>query len=77
MKFSELDIHNFEKSYFNNPETNVDTNKTLVIKFDMFGRLKKNKIYKSIIKPGRSLYELYILGYHDAKNNHSYLQKYF
>ena len=55
----------------------VDPNKTLVIKFDMFGRLKKNKIYKSIIKPGRSLYELYILGYHDAKNNHSYLQKYF
>ena len=55
----------------------VDPNKTLVIKFDMFGRVKKNKIYKSIIKPGRSLYELYILGYHDAQKNHSYLEKYF
>ena len=56
---------------------NVDPNKTLVIKFDMFGRLNKNKVYKSIFKPGRSLYDLYILGYHDAKHNHSYLQKYF
>jgi hypothetical protein len=62
-----------KKFYLNN----VDPNKTLVIKFDMFGRLKKNKIYKSLIKPGKSLYELYILGYHDAQKHHSYLQRYF
>ena len=53
-----------------------DPNKTLVIKIDMFGRFKKNKGYKTIIKPNQSLYNLYILGYHDAHKNKSYLQKY-
>jgi len=56
----------------------VNTNaKTLEIKYDMFGRFKKNKFYKSLFKPGRSLYSLYLLGYKDAQNNHEMLKKYF
>jgi hypothetical protein len=43
----------------------------------MFGRFKKNKFYKSLFKPGRSLYSLYLLGYKDAQNNHEMLKKYF
>ena len=62
----------FKKIYLKS----VNPNKTLVIKFDMFGRFKKNKIYKSIINPRRSLYDLYILGYSDAIKNHSYFEKY-
>lgn len=63
----------FKKLYFKikNPE------KTLVIKYKMFGRYNKYIPLKPFIKPKRSLYELYLLGYHDASKNHSYLQKYF
>jgi hypothetical protein len=55
---------------------NVNIDKTLVIKFDMFGRFTKNKMYKSNFNPGRSLYDLYILGYRDAAKNHLYFTKY-
>jgi hypothetical protein len=54
-----------------------DPEKTLVIKYKMFGRYAKYKPLKPFIKPKRSLYELYLLGYHDASKNHDYLQKYF
>jgi hypothetical protein len=62
-----------KKLYFKikNPE------KTLVIKHKMFGRFTSYKPFKPFIKPKRSLYELYLLGYHDASKHHSYLQKYF
>ena len=57
--------------YKNNNPTSLE------IKFDMFGRFKKNKTYKALINPGRSLYDLYLLGYKDAQNNHELLKKYF
>jgi hypothetical protein len=61
-----------KRYYFKNINPN-----SLELKFDMFGRFKKNKTYKALIKPGRSLYDLYILGYKDAQNNHKMLKKYF
>jgi hypothetical protein len=69
---STLDGMLFKKFYLKK----VNTEKTLVIKFDMFGRFTKNKTYKSNFNPGRSLYDLYILGYRDAVKNHSYFTKY-
>jgi len=55
---------------------NIDPDKTLSISFNMFNRFKPYPLF-SFIKPKRSLYELYILGYQDALKNRSYLEKYF
>jgi hypothetical protein len=60
-----------KKRYFKN----IDTDKTLSITFNMFNRFKPYPLF-SFIKPKRSLYELYILGYQDALKNRSYLEKY-
>ena len=54
---------------------NVDTRKTLIISFTMFKRFKSYPLF-SFIKPKRTLYELYILGYQDALKNRAYLEKY-
>lgn len=54
---------------------NVDTQKTLIISFTMFKRFKPYPLF-SFIKPKKSLYELYILGYQDAIKNRAYLEKY-
>ena len=62
----------FKKRYLKN----VDSNKTLNITFNMFKRFKPYPLY-TFVKPKRSLYELYILGYNDAIKNHSYLKEYF
>ena len=69
-----LDGGFFYKKYMKN----IDTNKTLLINTKLF-RPKFNK--KGIpcmgfVKPRRSLYELYLLGYNNARNNHDYLKKY-
>ena len=56
----------------------INTDKVLIIKPSTFK--KHNRYFKSIysfIKPKRSLYDLYINGYNDAKKNHEYLKKYF
>jgi hypothetical protein len=50
--------------------------KTLVIKFNMFNRFKWYPLI-SFVKPKYSFYELYIVGYNDAKKNHAELEKYF
>lgn len=51
---------------------------TLVISFKMFGRYQNMNIFKEIIKKNKpSNYNLYINGYHDARKNHSYFEKYF
>ena len=55
---------------------NIDPDKTLIISFTMFNRFKPYPLF-SFIKPKRSLYELYMLGYHDALKNRSYLEQYF
>jgi hypothetical protein len=60
-----------KKRYFKN----IDPDKTLSISFNMFNRFKPYPLF-SFIKPKRSLYELYILGYQDALKNRSYLEKY-
>ena len=62
----------FKKLYMNN----IDTTNTLSISFNMFNRFKK-KLFGSFIKPKKSFYQLYILGYHDAQKNHAYFEKYF
>ena len=50
---------------------------TLVIDFKMFGRHLDDIIYKDIFRKNKpTTYELYIKGYHDAKKNHSYFDKY-
>jgi hypothetical protein len=52
-------------------------NSTLVIDFKMFGRHLDDIIYKDIFRKNKpTTYELYIKGYHDAKKNHSYFDKY-
>jgi hypothetical protein len=63
----------FKKIYINE----IDTDKTLIIKYDMFGRFKQFKLFKCFRRPKYSSYELYLLGYKDASKNHAYLQKYF
>ena len=63
----------FKKIYINT----IDTDKTLLIKYEMFGRFKHFKLFKSFRRPKYSLYELYMLGYKDASKNHDYLKKYF
>jgi hypothetical protein len=68
-----LDGGVFKKIYMNS----IDTDKSLIIKFEMFGRFKQFKLFKSFRRPKYSLYELYLLGYNDASKNHAYLQKYF
>lgn len=51
--------------------------KTLVIDFKMFGRHMNDIIYKDIFRKNKpTTYELYIKGYHDARKNHSYFDKY-
>jgi hypothetical protein len=54
----------------------IDTDNTLSISFNMFHRFKPCLLF-SFIKPKRSLYDLYMLGYHDALKNHAFLEKYF
>jgi len=63
----------FRKIYM----SSIDANKSLIIKYDMFGRFKHFKLFKCFRKPKYTLYELYLLGYKDASKNHAYLQKYF
>jgi len=64
--------------YYKNFIKHIDTNKTLVINTKLF-RPNYNKtgyIFMGFKKPKRSLYELYLLGYNNARNNHEYLNKY-
>lgn len=52
--------------------------KTLIISYKMFGRYSKNKVMTAglIYEPGMSIYNMYILGYHDALNNKEYLDSF-
>jgi len=51
---------------------------TLIISFKMFGRHKKSNLLNEQFKKNKqSAYQLYIKGYHDAMQNHSYFEKYF
>jgi hypothetical protein len=50
---------------------------TLVIKFTMFGRYENINIFNELLKKNKpSTYQLYITGYHDAKENHDYFKKF-
>ena len=55
----------------------INTEKVLVINSSLFKKKKYFSMIRGFFKPKRSLYELYILGYQNAKNNHEYLKKYF
>lgn len=49
----------------------------LVIKYTMFGRHANINMFNELLKKNKpSTYQLYITGYHDAKENHSYFEKY-
>ena len=64
----------FYKSYMRN----IDKSKTLVINAKLF-RPKYNlecDDYIGFKKPKMNLYDLYILGYSNARNNHEYLKDY-
>jgi len=51
---------------------------SLVITYKMFGRYENMNILKESIKKEKpSNYNLYIKGYHDARKNHVYFEKYF
>ena len=50
--------------------------KTLLITSSMFGRFNE-KIMQGMQKPTCSYYELYLKGYHDARNHHKYFSTYF
>lgn len=55
----------------------IDTNKTLVISAHCFrSNYKKRVPFMGLKKPKRTLYDLYILGYNNARNNHAYIKKY-
>jgi hypothetical protein len=65
--------------YYKNYLKTVDTNKTLVINYKLF-RPKYNvhhRPFVGFVKPNRTLYQLYLLGYNNARNNHDYLKRYF
>lgn len=50
----------------------------LIITFKMFGSCKHVNIFRERLKKYKpSAYQLYIKGYHDAKKNHFYFEKYF
>ena len=61
--------------WYNHYKKHIDENKTLIISPKMFGRFNVN-IVISIFK-NFQLYQLYIIGYQDAKKNHDYFNKYF
>lgn len=64
--------------YYKNYVKHIDKNKTLLINTKIF-RPKYNiacKRFTGFKKPKRTLYELYLLGYNNARNNHDYLKKY-
>jgi len=50
--------------------------KSLIIKPSMFNRFKWHT-GKSFMQPNYSFYQLYLLGYHDAKKHHTYLSTFF
>ena len=57
----------------------LDENKVLVVNYKIF-RPKfnpKGRHFVNFFKPKRTLYQLYLLGYNNARNNHDYLKKYF
>jgi hypothetical protein len=54
---------------------NINSKKTLIIKYDMFKRFKWYP-FVSVIKPKYSFRELYNLGYKDALKNHYYLENF-
>ena len=55
----------------------IDQDKILVISPSLFKTNKKRTLIRGLFKPNRSLYDLYLLGYHNARKNHDYLAKYF
>jgi hypothetical protein len=56
----------------------IDPDKVLIVSPRLFKyNQKKASFIRGLFKPKRSLYDLYLLGYHNAKNNHDYLSKYF
>jgi len=57
----------------------VDPDKVLVIRPSLFKTNEKKRfnLINGFFKPKRSLYDLYLLGYHNARKNHDYLKKYF
>ena len=50
--------------------------KALIIKVNMFNRFKWHT-GKAFTQPSYSFYELYMLGYHDAKSHNTYLSTFF
>jgi len=65
--------------YYKNYMANIDTNKVLVINYKVFrpNFNPKGRHFINFIKPKRTLYDLYLLGYNNARNNHDYLKKFF
>jgi len=57
----------------------IDTDKVLVISPSLFrpNQKKRFMLIRGFFKPKRSLYDLYLLGYNNARKNHDYLKKYF
>jgi hypothetical protein len=50
--------------------------KTLFIDSTMFGRYKPKRL-AGLRQPKKPIYQLYLDGYNDARNNHAYFEKYF
>lgn len=49
---------------------------TLFIDPVMFGRYKPSRL-AGLVTPTISMYQMYLNGYHDARKNHSYFERYF
>jgi hypothetical protein len=64
--------------YYKNYIKHIDKNKTLLINTKIFrpNYNKKSIPYMGLKKPRRTLYDLYLLGYNNARNNHEYLKNY-
>jgi hypothetical protein len=57
----------------------IDTNNVLVLNYRIFrpNYNKNGRLFVNFKKPKRTLYELYLLGYNNARNNHDYLKRFF
>ena len=65
--------------YYKKYMQKVDTDKVLVLNYKLFrpNYNKRGLHFINFVKPKRNLYDLYLLGYNNARNNHDYFKKYF
>lgn len=55
----------------------ISNESCLIIKFTMFGRYKNTNMLNEVLKKNKpNTYDLYLSGYHDAKINHAYFEKF-